>query len=59
MTPDLTATQRAAIAAAEAEIARIITGLSNEHRLIVESIEMRGDPDGVEIVAFDTRELGE
>jgi microcompartment protein CcmK/EutM len=55
----LTPSQRAAIAAAEAEIARIITALSNEHRLIVQSIDMRGDPDGVEIVAFDARELGE
>lgn len=56
---NLSQSQRAAIAAAEAEIARIIIALSNEHSLIVESIDMRVDPDGIEIVAFDVREIGE
>jgi DNA-binding MarR family transcriptional regulator len=53
----LTPAQRAAIAAAEAEIARIIAALCIEHELLVESIEANADT--VEIVAFNVREIGE
>jgi hypothetical protein len=53
----LTESQRAAIAAAEAEIARIITTLSNEHRLIVEFVELTAGPDGVELVAWNAMEF--
>jgi hypothetical protein len=53
----LTPSQRAAIAAAEAEIARIIATLCVEHELLVESIETNADT--VEVVAFNVREIGE
>jgi hypothetical protein len=53
----LTQSQRAAIEAAEAEIARIIAALCAEHDLLVESIDARADT--VEIVAFNAQEIGE
>jgi hypothetical protein len=53
----LTHEQREAIAAAEAEIARIIATLCAEHELLVESIDARADT--VEIVAFNAQEIGE
>lgn len=53
----LTTAQRAAIAAAEAEIARIIARLGAEQDLVVDSIEANADT--VEIVAFNVREIGE
>lgn len=53
----LTQSQRAAVEAAEAEIARIITALCAEHDLLVESVEARADT--IEIVAFNVREIGE
>jgi hypothetical protein len=56
MTPDLTATQRAAIAAAEAEIFRIIRTLECEHRVIIEGIVV--DLGSVQIEAVN-EECGE
>lgn len=53
----LTQSQRAAIAAAEAEIARVVTTLCVEHDLVVDSIDANSDT--VEIVAFNAREIGE
>lgn len=54
---DLTNSQRAAIEAAEAEIARIIARLGAEQDLVVDSIEANADT--VEIIAFNIREISE
>jgi hypothetical protein len=53
----LSPSQREAIKAAEADIARIIAKLGAENDLVVDSIEANADT--VEIVAFSVQEIGE